>query len=85
MRGFSRLLGVVAGAFALVALAGVAGGAGRDLDAVQLAHVVFRMMAAAGDVAVDGLVLGVESHGWFTSVLFWGTEGSVRRKEGNDA
>ena len=60
--GAILLLGVVTGALALVALAGVALAAGRDLDAVQTAHTVFGMVLAAGDIAQDALVLVGNGH-----------------------
>ena len=51
------LLGVVAGALALIALAGMAFAAGSNLDAVKAALAVGGVMLAADHIALDGLVL----------------------------
>ena len=56
------LLGVIAGAFALIALARMALAAGSNLDAVQTAAAVFSVVLAAGYIAQDALVLVGNCH-----------------------
>ena len=57
-----NLLGMVAGALALIAFAGVAFTARSNLDAVQTAHTVFGVMLAAAYIAQDALVLIGNGH-----------------------
>ena len=66
---------MIAGAFALVALAAVAAAAGSDLDAVQTAHAVFGVVLAAGYIALDGLVF--VGYGHFISPPFWCNDNSM--------
>ena len=64
-----RLLGVVTGALAFVALAGVAVAAGSHLDGVQLAHTFLAVVLAAGYIAMDALMLVGKGHDLFTSLI----------------
>lgn len=56
------LLGVIAGTHALFAIAAIAALTIRNLDAIQLAHVIVSPMLATGHVTVDTLVVVGKSH-----------------------